>query len=140
MNTVRRQKNGYCSFHELQLAYQLGIPIIVVQMCENWPPKPSTNDLNGAGAMQNKYVLGRQGHLRLRWHRREWNADECAEEIADAFENLQRDASSSQDISNSPPIMSCQPLWKQSTNRAAPWARSLTIKSMCVSYRFIHLP
>ena len=26
--------NGYCSFHELQLAYQNRIPIIVVQFCE----------------------------------------------------------------------------------------------------------
>jgi hypothetical protein len=94
-----KTKNGYCSFHELQLAYQNRIPIIVVQFSDNWPPKPSKNDLDGAGAKQNKFVLGRQGHLRLRWNnKREWNADQCTEEIADAFGNLQRDASSSQDI------------------------------------------
>ena len=35
---------------------------------------------------------------KLRWHRREWNAVECAKEIVEAFEKLHRSAESTQGI------------------------------------------
>ena len=85
-------QNGYCSYFELLFAYENKIPIIVVQMgTKNWPPIPSTNDRDGAGAAQNRFVLGRQGLCKLRWHQQEWDVAKCAKEIKDAFNNLQRD-------------------------------------------------
>ena len=72
-------QNVYFCYFELLFANENNIPIIVIQMCQkNWPPIPSTNDSNGAGAAQNRFVLGRQGMCKLRWHRKEWGVHKCA--------------------------------------------------------------
>jgi hypothetical protein len=124
--------NGYCSHEELKYAREKKIPILVVRMCVKWPPtpKPSKHDPYGLGASLNKFVFSQKGLCTLRWHDREWNADECAKEIEEAFIN-QRDASSSQAIqvpTNN--VLPTTVLWKQSTNRAVHWTRSLIIKLM----------
>ena len=85
-----KTKNGYSSFHELQIAYENGKPLIIVQMCKNWPPTPKpSKDIGGEGVKQNYFILGRQGLCKLRWHQKPWNAADCAKEIVEAFEKLQ---------------------------------------------------
>jgi hypothetical protein len=77
-------ENSFSSYFELKDANRRNIHMIVVQMCTDWPPKP-TKDKEGRGAQQNSFILGNDGLCKLRWHRREWNAAACAKEIADAF-------------------------------------------------------
>ena len=87
-----KTRNGYSSYYELRYAYEKKKPMIVVQLCQNWPPEPSKakGEIDGAGVMQNSFILGSQGLSRLRWDRREWDAAKCAKEIVEAFQKLQR--------------------------------------------------
>jgi hypothetical protein len=88
--------NPYCSFTELQYAINNQKHIIAIQMCKNWPPKPSKGDIDNKGANQNSVVLGNKGLCRLRWNCKTWNASECAKEISEAF--LARHGGSSKKI------------------------------------------
>ena len=81
-------ESSYSSYHELKYANRRNIHMIVIQMCEEWPPKPTRGDIHGRGAQQNSFILGNKGLKKLRWHRREWNAPECAKEVVEAFEKL----------------------------------------------------
>jgi hypothetical protein len=86
-------ENSFSSYFELKDANRRKIHMIVVQMCTDWPPKP-TKDKEGRGAQQNSFILGNDGLCKLRWHRKEWNAAECAKEIANAFHAAGHDKSS----------------------------------------------
>lgn len=48
---------GYETYHELQFAHQNQLPLIPVQLCDTWPPKPRDSDGGTAGAAQNAFVL-----------------------------------------------------------------------------------
>jgi hypothetical protein len=123
--------NNYCSHEELKRAYEKKIPIFVVRMCVDWPPspKPSKNDLNGLGAALNKFVFS-QGLCTLRWHDREWNSDECAKEIEEAFINQRGDAGKIKDEINEgvgseeSKCIEIQPLSCEADNAAALYDRA----------------
>ena len=77
--------NPFSSYHELKNANTNNIHMIVIQLCTEWPPKPTRGDKDGRGAQQNSFILGNKGLSKLRWHRKKWDAAQCAEEVALAF-------------------------------------------------------
>ena len=77
---------NYSTYEELQYAFHNNLRIIALQLCESWPPEPDP-DIDGKGARRNKYIFGPTLN-RLDWFGRDWNTDECAAEIANAFHNI----------------------------------------------------
>ena len=91
------QKTGssYCSYYELEYANQHHVPIIPVQMCEEWPPNSDDDkDENGyveprcnSGFRMNTFAL-KPDLVRLVWNEAQgkpwheaWDADACARKI-----------------------------------------------------------
>lgn len=91
----QKTSSSYCSYYELEYANQHHVPIIPVQMCEEWPPNSDDDkDENGyveprcnSGFRKNTFVL-KPDLVRLGWNkaqdkpwREAWDADACAREI-----------------------------------------------------------
>ena len=73
----------FSTFYELKYAYLNERRIIVIQLCQDWPPKPSP-DINGRGAQQNTFMLPKS-FLNIYWADKPWDAAACAKEVSDAF-------------------------------------------------------
>ena len=84
----------YSTYHELQVSNERDKHILPIRRCAEWPPEPADSDGGSRGKELNSFVL-RKGLACLYWHRREWDAAECAKEVKEAFDRRHSSPSSS---------------------------------------------
>ena len=87
----------YSSFYEVKYAYEKSVPIIPVKLCAQWPPNPPPSaaaraarkslrgPAGGDDAQQVPHMndlVFTQDLVYLDWSEREWDAAECARDVA----------------------------------------------------------
>lgn len=83
-----KTSSSYSSHYDLKYAHENEKHILPIRVscCEEWPPAQLDVDGGYEGRMQNLSVF-KPGMPCLDWFSRDWNAELCAKEVRDAFEN-----------------------------------------------------
>ena len=89
-NYGQKTRSPYSSHAELKYAIQNWIPFIPVRFGEKFPPEPPLDfDGGNTGTEQNKLAFSTD-LVYSDWSTRDWDAKECAEEIKNALEKIDK--------------------------------------------------